>query len=240
MPHIRFRRPSPALALSTIALVAALGGGAWAAIPGPEGIIHGCYNRHSGTVRVIDTATRQRCRRRESELDWDETGPPGPRGGGGKTGPQGKQGKQGVPGKNGNSATNGAPGAPGVSNAYTAGQSGSVGLSSTPIGVLTLSVPGGDYVVTASAKLTNADAGPGATEQATCQLKNVSSGGSEASASAAIPFVSAPSAADTIPLDGSAVGPTQLEMVCERQSSGSVSASAAQIDAVQVTSLAGG
>jgi hypothetical protein len=239
MRHIRLSRPSPALALSTIALLAALGGGAWAAIPGPEGIIHGCYNRHSGAVRVIDTATRQRCRRRESELDWDEVGPPGPRGGGGKTGPQGKQGKTGLQGKQGLPGTPGSPGAPGVSNAYTAGQSGSVGLSPTPIGVLTLSVPGGDYVVTASVKLTNADAGPGATEQASCSLKNVSNAGSEASASAAIPFTSAPAAADTIPLDGSALGATQLEMVCERLSSGSVSASAAQIDAVQVTSLSG-
>jgi hypothetical protein len=237
MPHIRLSRPSPALVLSTIALLAALGGGAWAAIPGPEGIIHGCYNRHNGALRVIDTTARQRCRRRESELDWDEIGPPGPRGGGGKAGKNGTNGKNGVNGKNG---TNGTPGAPGVSNAYTGGQSGSVGLSSTPTGVLALSVPSGDYVVTASVKLTNADASGGATEQATCQLKNVSSAGSEATASAAIPFTSAPAAADTVPLNGSAVGATQLEMQCERQSSGAVSASAAQIDAVQVTSLSGG
>lgn len=234
MRHIRLSRPSPALALSTLALVAALGGGAWAAIPGPEGIIHGCYNRHNGAVRVIDTATRQRCRRRESELDWDEVGPPGPRGGAGKTGKTGPTGKTGLTGKTG---APGSPGAPGVSNAYSVGQSGSVALSPTPVSVLAMTVPSGNYVVTASAKLTNTDTGAGATEQGMCEIKNVSSGGSEASAVAAIPFTSSFAAAETIPLDGTAVGPTQLEMSCERPSAGAVSVSGAQIVAVQVTNL---
>src|SRR6202007_600871 len=68
--------------------LAAASGIAYAAIPGPDGVIHGCVNS-SGQVRVIDPGAGGLCLTGESALDWNVTG--------GK-GPTGSQGAPGVPG----------------------------------------------------------------------------------------------------------------------------------------------
>ena len=64
-----------ALAIVGIALVA--GGIAYAAIPDGSGVIHGCYQKNQGTLRVIDTDTTQTCSSSESPLTWSQTGPQG-------------------------------------------------------------------------------------------------------------------------------------------------------------------
>ena len=49
-------RPSYANVVATIALIAALGGGAYAAtsgIPDARGIFHGCVSRSTGALRVV-------------------------------------------------------------------------------------------------------------------------------------------------------------------------------------------
>ena len=49
--------------------VAVVGGGiAYASIPDESGVIHGCRNKTSGMLRVIDSG--QTCRPAESSLDW--------------------------------------------------------------------------------------------------------------------------------------------------------------------------
>ena len=88
----RPRRPTAPLVLSVLALVAALGGVAYSAIPDPMGVIHGCYlNGMSRTLRVIDST--ESCNAGETALNWSQQGPAG------ATGPAGAQGPEGPPGQ---------------------------------------------------------------------------------------------------------------------------------------------
>ena len=91
MQHPRPRRPTAPLVLSVLALVAALGGVAYSAIPDPMGVIHGCYANMRGAVRIIDSAAS--CDAGETALNWSQQGPAG------ATGPAGAQGPEGPPGQ---------------------------------------------------------------------------------------------------------------------------------------------
>jgi len=93
------RRPSPALVISIIALVIAVGGTAWAAIPSTGGVIYACYANIGGFLRVIDPATGQHCIGRvETPLSFNVTGPQGQPGATGATGAQGTAGATGPTG----------------------------------------------------------------------------------------------------------------------------------------------
>lgn len=73
--------------------VAALGAGsalAIGAIPGDDGTIKGCYNRVSGSLRVIDS--EEQCRSLETSINWNQRGPAGPQGNPGPQGPPGPAG----------------------------------------------------------------------------------------------------------------------------------------------------
>lgn len=72
---------------------------AYAAIPDSNGLIHGCYTRNSGALRVIDTDTGQTCGTKETALNWSQTGPQGPRGPQGPQGPAGESGASAVFGR---------------------------------------------------------------------------------------------------------------------------------------------
>lgn len=52
---------------------------AWASIPGPDGVIHGCRKNTDGSLRAIDSAAT--CPSGWTELNWSQTGPQGPAGG---------------------------------------------------------------------------------------------------------------------------------------------------------------
>jgi len=74
------------------------GGIAYASIPGPGGVITGCYqnstpgnnpNANTGSLRVIDAATTPSCQTSENLLTWNNTGPQGPAGPAGPAGPGG-------------------------------------------------------------------------------------------------------------------------------------------------------
>jgi hypothetical protein len=97
------RHLSYANVASTLALVFAMGGGAYAALaPVHDGVIHGCVRRSSGALRVVRVGTR--CGRRERALAFNQRGPAGPRGATGARGPAGRTGatgKTGPPGKTG-------------------------------------------------------------------------------------------------------------------------------------------
>jgi hypothetical protein len=96
MQHPRPRRPTAPIVLSVLALVAALGGVAYSAIPDPMGVIHGCYTNSGGrTLRVIDSA--ESCMGTETALNWSQQGPTGPAGPTGAQGPEGPQGPPGQP-----------------------------------------------------------------------------------------------------------------------------------------------
>jgi len=53
---MRKLRPSPAMAVAIAALVVAIGGAAFASIPGPDGAVKSCYSNANGALRVIDSA----------------------------------------------------------------------------------------------------------------------------------------------------------------------------------------
>lgn len=78
MHRLKHFRPSPALAVATIALVTALGGVAVATIPGGDGVIHSCYANDTGAMRVIDQDQGQACDpNSETALDFNQQGLPG-------------------------------------------------------------------------------------------------------------------------------------------------------------------
>ena len=77
---------------TTAGVIAIAAGGAFAAhaaIPGSDGVIHGCY-AHNGQLRVIESG--QWCKKSETALNWNQKGSPG------SPGAQGQQGPPGEPG----------------------------------------------------------------------------------------------------------------------------------------------
>jgi hypothetical protein len=87
--------------MSTIAVFCALGGVAFAAgaIPGAGHVIHSCYQRAQGNLRVVPAGTR--CSTSERALAFNQIG---------RRGPQGAQGPQGQPGQPGTNGQSGTPG----------------------------------------------------------------------------------------------------------------------------------
>ncbi len=61
---MRPHRPSPALAVAFLALIVALSGVAFAAVPARDGDVHFCYAKRTGALEVVDTQNdRFRCDR---------------------------------------------------------------------------------------------------------------------------------------------------------------------------------
>src|SRR5438270_12500557 len=97
---------------ATLAVFLAAGGVAWAA-SGSGGVIHACYKKRGGALRIA-----HRCRHGERPLSWNQVGPVGPRGFKGSsvkgktgaTGPPGPTGPQGPTGKEGAKGETGRPG----------------------------------------------------------------------------------------------------------------------------------
>jgi hypothetical protein len=90
-------------ALGAIVAALAMGGIAYASIPGPDGVIDACYLKNGGALRVIDSAAS--CKSGETSLSWNQQGP---------TGPQGPAGAQGATGATGPTGPTGDPGATGA------------------------------------------------------------------------------------------------------------------------------
>ena len=134
-----------------------------ATIPDATGVIHGCYTKSTGTIRVIDDAVTK-CKQGETALNWNVQGPIGPVG---PTGPKGDRGDQGIPGPAGAAGPagpDGAPGPGGVTDAYIGGTPASnpnlfVGIISDNAEYETAKVvvPAGNYVFLGKGTLRNAD-----------------------------------------------------------------------------------
>lgn len=94
---------------ATLALFITLGvSGAYAitSIPGPDGVIHGCYQKKKGSLRIVKAGAK--CLRSEKAIVWNKTGPmgrPGLQGAKGDTGATGAQGAQGGRGQAGQDLT---------------------------------------------------------------------------------------------------------------------------------------
>jgi hypothetical protein len=117
-----------AVSVALLAATAIAVGVAYAAIPGSDGTISGCYFKVTGVLRVIDTGKNEKCLPNfETAISWNAKGAKGDPG---APGVPGTPGAQGVPGKDGIDGKNGAPGAPGKDG--TNGQDGAPCLPSNP------------------------------------------------------------------------------------------------------------
>lgn len=84
--------------IALLALFVALGGTSYAAVKsivGRDGVIHGCYARKTGALRVVKPSAR--CHRGESKIAWNNDGRPGLRGIAGPEGPRGPAGAAAPP-----------------------------------------------------------------------------------------------------------------------------------------------
>ena len=110
------RHLSYANVASTLALVFAMGGGAYAALsPVHDGVIHTCFRKSNGALRVVRAGAR--CGRHERALAFNQRGPVGPRGATGAQGPVGKTGATGKTGRTGASGRSVTSATLGVGNA---------------------------------------------------------------------------------------------------------------------------
>jgi hypothetical protein len=107
---IRRRRPSPALIVSLLALVFAMGGFAMAAIPDSSGVFHGCYKKKKGTLRVVSSS--RKCKKSERSISWNQKGQAGANGANGATGAKGDKGDAGDPATNLWASIDGDPATP--------------------------------------------------------------------------------------------------------------------------------
>ena len=71
-----FRSKKLAIVAAGAVAALALGSFAFAAIPDGGGVIHACYNKGTGAVRVTDTVTNlpKGCTVKETALDWNQQG----------------------------------------------------------------------------------------------------------------------------------------------------------------------
>jgi hypothetical protein len=149
----RLTRPAVAALVIVGALVAA-GGIAYATVPDSSGVIHGCYQKNQGTLRVIDTGQSQTCSSSESPLNWSQTGPKGQQGPVGPTGPQGPSGS---------------------SHAYSdSNLEGQTHLAPGANTITSLTLPAGDYVVWATGSVVKVGTVPtvGSANDVKCSLND--------------------------------------------------------------------
>jgi hypothetical protein len=99
-------------AVAGLAVGAAVGatGIAYASIPDADGTIHGCVNKGSGILRVIDPSTGATCAASETPLTFNQQGTPGLPGPSGPAGPTGPAGATGATGDTGPAGTAGVSG----------------------------------------------------------------------------------------------------------------------------------
>ena len=130
-------------------------GVAYAAIPGGDGQVKGCYAVSSGLLlgiphskgdtRIVDEA--EACRSYEKFIKWSQIGPKG------DTGPQGAKGDTGAQGLQGPKGDTGAQGAPGISRATFVGGGFSL-PANVRTKVLSKILPAGTWAIVATANIT--------------------------------------------------------------------------------------
>jgi hypothetical protein len=109
--HLRQR--AMRLVLAATVLLALAAGIAYAAIPDSTGVIRGCYQATSGTLRVVGsnpTVGGGKCSSGEKPLNWSQRGPTGAKGATGADGTNGATGATGVTGVTGTTGPSGPTG----------------------------------------------------------------------------------------------------------------------------------
>jgi hypothetical protein len=136
------------IGLAVLAMLAVTGI-AYATIPDDNGVIHGCYAKSGGALRVIDAGVTN-CTKSETSLNWNVKGATGPVGPQGPQGAQGLQGPQGPAGPQGPQGPQGAQGPSGLSHGYFA-SADNVAVAQLPAysNQVSTIVPAGTYAITA-------------------------------------------------------------------------------------------
>src|SRR5437870_2529193 len=101
---VRLGRRGLRMLLVFAALLGIGAGIAYATIPDTNGVIHGCYTKTGGILRVVDKP-QQSCTKFENPLDWNQAGQQGPQGADGAQGPAGPTGPAGPAGTTGQDAS---------------------------------------------------------------------------------------------------------------------------------------
>lgn len=167
------RLPSPATVISVTALLFALGGTGYAATT----LIHASVSRGQTPKRPTNDRAAD-ARQLSAFFNSHRRGLVGPRGAAGAAGAAGvpgsagAQGPQGVAGAQG---IQGVQGPTGPSAAYSATQAGSI-LNATADTVLSLSLPAGKYVLSASVRAGNFDTVNGVAVFCTLEQHSTSTG----------------------------------------------------------------
>jgi len=66
------------IGLVPVVVLVVLSGVALGTIPAPNGVIHGCYVKRTGELRVV--SSNRHCPAGQAPLNWNKQGPPGPQG----------------------------------------------------------------------------------------------------------------------------------------------------------------
>jgi len=131
----RASRPAVLAAAAAVMLIAGAGG-AVAATAGSSNVLHGCYSKADGALRLIKAG--QHCKSSEIAVSWNKVGPAGPQGFTGPTGPAGQTGPTGPQGQKGDTGPAGQAGSTGLTGpqgpAGPQGDTGPVGPTG-PAGV---------------------------------------------------------------------------------------------------------
>lgn len=136
------------IALLVVLLTGLLAAPVVASIPGPTGVINGCFQMSTGKLRVIDPTSAKpslrACHPDEVAIHWNQVGPAGPQGPPGPAGPQGPAGPAGPQGPVGPVGPQGPQGATGPQG--PAGPAGPPGVSGYEMVEATFVVPAGGFV----------------------------------------------------------------------------------------------
>ena len=89
------------VAVAVVVVGVGAAGIAYAAIPGADGTVQGCYTKLGGILRVVDSSSQ--CKNFETPISWSQKGQ------------KGDPGTNGINGLNGAPGSNGVNGAPGIS-----------------------------------------------------------------------------------------------------------------------------
>jgi Collagen triple helix repeat (20 copies) len=225
MSTTRWSRRLTAVVLA--AGVLAVGGIAYASIPDATGVIHGCYLKSGGGLRVIDSAGH--CGMSETSLNWGQQGPPGPAGPAGPAGAAGQTGPMGPAGPAGPAGTSGA------AHAYFATDSTLIGSGSSGDVTTLAGLPAGTYLVWADVELS----GNNDTATAECGLYN-GSGFSQNLDPEGLPILSGDQThTDSINIAGAAsiASGGKFHVFCNVHDSGGEAAIGATITALKVDQL---
>jgi hypothetical protein len=186
------------------------------------GTIEACVGKANGQLRVDDS-----CKNNEVALTWSTQGPAGP------AGPQGPKGETGAAGAPGAPGAPGTPGARGPSDAYATFTSLVSSFDVAGAAVARLSVPEGDYTMTAHVSLINNSSG---VAPVFCRL---APGMSTGALVVLEPFALDNAQADTLSVRGAAnVGGGTITLLCQDNTlSGSVDVASVVLTATRVESL---